>query len=120
MTLDFTALTSPNLLSTVVGIAFTLLVIMLYARRGELDCIDLITARGKDGVNRLSRTAIGQFMGIIVAVWAPVYTTLDGKLDGAVLMGSLAYLGGVEAYSTYLRWKDSQNERQVNGSNGKT
>lgn len=101
MNIDFSALLQPNLMSFIVGGVFVLLFAMLWSNRNHLDCTDLITS--KDG--RLSRTAIGQTFGIIVAIWAPVYTTMEGKLEAEVLMISLAYLGLVEGYSKYLRWK---------------
>lgn len=93
-----------NLLALVAGIGFALLFAALWRRRRSIDCMDLITS--PDG--KLSRTAIGQSFGILVAVWAPIYTTLQGKLDGTVFATSLAYLGLVEGYAKYLRYKNDQ------------
>jgi len=93
-----------NLLTLVIAGGFCLLLAVMWSRRGTVDCLDLITS--PDG--RLSRTSIGQTFGIIVAIWAPVYTTLDGKLQAEVLAISLAYLGIVEGYSKYLRWRADQ------------
>lgn len=90
-----------NMLSMVVMAVFLLVFFVLFVHRGKVNCLDLLTS--PDG--RLSRTAIGQTLGVVVAVWAPVYTTIDGKLDATVMGISLAYLGGVEAYAKYLRWK---------------
>ncbi len=90
-----------NLLSMVVFAVFMLVFFVMFIHRGQISCLDLFTS--PDG--RLSRTAIGQTLGVVVAVWAPVYTTIDGKLDATVMGISLAYLGGVEAYAKYLRWK---------------
>lgn len=93
-----------NVMSVVIITAFAALMTAIFVRRSTLHCTDLITS--PDG--RLSRTAIGQTFGIIVAVWAPVITTLQGKLDSTVLMVCLAYLALVEGYSKYLRWKSDQ------------
>jgi hypothetical protein len=90
-----------NMLSIVVFGVFVLVFFVMFAHKDRVSCLDLFTS--PDG--RLSRTAIGQTLGVVVAVWAPVYTTIDGKLDATVMGISLAYLGGVEAYAKYLRWK---------------
>src|SRR5690348_1742835 len=101
MQLDLSQLMQPNLLSVVVGGVFGLLLAIMWSRRGQIDCLDLITS--PDG--RLSRTAIGQTFGILVAIWAPVYTTMQGKLEPEILGISLAFLGLVEGYAKYLRAK---------------
>lgn len=93
-----------NMMAFVVTSAFVLLLIAIFSKRGTLHCTDLITS--PDG--RLSRTAIGQTLGILVAVWAPAYTTVQDKLDPMVLGISLGYLGLVEGYAKYLRWKADQ------------
>lgn len=93
-----------NLMASVVGLSFVLLLVAIFSKRGTIHCTDLITS--PDG--RLSRTAIGQTLGILVAVWAPVYTTVQEKLDPVVLGISLSYLGLVEGYAKYLRWKADQ------------
>ena len=85
-----------------------LLFIMIWSNRKVLDCTDLICAYDTSGEKRLSATRIGQCMGIVVAVWAPVYTTFMGKLDAEILLTSLAYLGAVEGFSKYLKWKTDQ------------
>ena len=101
MEVDLSQIMQPNLLSVVVGGVFGLLLAIMWSRRGQIDCLDLITS--PDG--RLSRTAIGQTFGILVAIWAPVYTTISGKLEPEVLAIALAYLGLVEGYAKYLRAK---------------
>lgn len=93
-----------NLMAFVVALAFVLLLVAIFSKRGTLHCTDLITS--PDG--RLSRTAIGQTLGILVAVWAPAYSTVQDKLDPVVLGISLSYLGLVEGYAKYLRWKSEQ------------
>jgi len=93
-----------NALSVVVSVAFCLLLFVMFAHRDKLDCIDLITS--PDG--RLSRTAIGQVAGTLVAIWTPVYLSVKGNVDSVTLGICLAYLGGVEAYAKYLRWKSDQ------------
>jgi hypothetical protein len=95
-----------NLMTFVIFTGFVLLLIAVWSKREHLHCTDLITS--PDG--RLSRTAIGQTLGILVAVWAPAYTTLKDKLDVAVLTVSLGYLGSIEAYAKFLRWKADQNK----------
>lgn len=112
MTIDLGQLAAPNLLSTVMGMAFMLLFIMLWTNRKELNCTDLICAYDGKGEKRLSATRIGQVLGILVAVWAPVWTTLDGKLEPEILLTSLAYLGAVEGFSKYLKWKSDQAKSQ--------
>lgn len=90
-----------NVLSIVVSIAFALLLAVMFTHRDRLNCIDLITS--PDG--RLSRTAIGQVAGTLVAIWTPVYLSVKDNVDSVTLGICLAYLGGVEAYAKYLRWK---------------
>lgn len=94
-----------NLMMLVVGFATMLTMWALWRARERVDCMDLFTSPS----GRLSRTAMGQTGGIIVAIWAPVFTTLQDKLDPTVLAVSLAYLGTVEGYAKYLRFK-SENE----------
>lgn len=94
-----------NALSVVVTVVFMMLFFMMWSRRGSIDCIDLITS--PDG--RISRTAIGQLCGIIVAIWSPVYMSVTGNLDSTVLAVCLAYLGLVEGYAKYLRFKQDDN-----------
>lgn len=108
---DILASAQVNLLTVIVGGMFGLLLAILWSRRGQLDCVDLITS--PDG--RLSRTAIGQTLGIIVAIWAPVYTTVVGKLEPEVLAISLAYLGLVEGYAKYLRARHGPSGANGNG-----
>ena len=108
MTIDFGQLMQPNRMSTVLGAAFMLLFVIMWSRRKELDCTDLICMPDSQGEKRLSLTRIGLCMGIVVAVWAPVFTTLNGKLESDVLGIALAFLGGVEGYSKYLRMKSDQ------------
>lgn len=100
-------LTRTPLFVYVMVAVFTVLLVMLFVERKTLKCSDLITS--PDG--RLSRTAIGQACGIVIATWAPAYTTVQGHLDAMVLTICLTYLGGVEGYAKYLRWKDAQNQR---------
>lgn len=102
------------LLVYVMAAVFAGLAIIVLIQRRRLSCADLITS--PDG--RLSRTAIGQTCGIVVATWAPAYTAIEGKLDSTVLLVCLGYLGGVEGYAKYLRWKDAQNRADRN--NGKS
>ena len=90
-----------NVMVAALATMFTLLALGLFAKRKSIDCMDLFTDRG----GKLSRTAVGQVMGVIIAAWAPVYTTLHGKLEVEVLMVSLAYLGLVEGYAKWLRYK---------------
>lgn len=94
-----------NALSVVVTAAFMMLFFMMWTRRGSIDCLDLITS--PDG--RISRTAIGQLSGILVAIWSPVYMSVNGNLDSTVLAVCLAYLGLVEGYAKYLRFKQDGN-----------
>jgi hypothetical protein len=101
-----------NLMTLVIAGLFGLLLAVMWTRRGSLDCVDIITS--PDG--RLSRTAIGQTFGIVVAIWSPVYTTLDGKLQAEVLAISLAYLGFVEGYAKYLRFKQDMAGKSGGGA----
>jgi len=105
---DLLYLLQSNLAVLVVLVCTLLLFLLMYRRRNDdkADCMDLVTAPN----GKYSRVAIGQCFGIVVAVWAPVYTTMQDKLDSTVLAISLAYLGGVEAYAKYLRFKASQNK----------
>lgn len=97
-----------NIMVIVMLIAFTALFSLMWARRDRLDCTDLITAPN----GRMSRTAIGQCGGIVVAIWAPVFTTYQGSLDSGVLAVSLTYLGAVGAFTTYMRSKGENTPKQ--------
>ena len=92
-----------NLALLVVTFASFMLAAAMWAHkgRGVARCADLITAPN----GRYSVDAIGKMFGVLIAVWAPVITTLHDKLDPTIYGLSLAYLGGVAAYSTYLRSK---------------
>lgn len=101
-----------NVLSVVITLFFVALFSMLWSQRGKLRCTDLIT--GRDGM--LSRTAIGQTCGILIAVWTPVYSvTYKGTVEADVLALCLTYLAVVEGYAKYLRWKADL----VKGGHGK-
>ena len=95
------------MLALMLGCMTALVWWMMWHNREKVSCLDLITSPAKDGKEhgRLSRTAIGQVLGIIVAAWAPVYTTMHGTLDVTVLGVCLSYLGLVEGYSKWLRYK---------------
>lgn len=67
----------------------------------------------KDGV--LDVNSIGQFCGVIIAVWAPAYTTYLGKLDPLIFGISLAYLAGVKGYANYLRYKQDVEKMKKDG-----
>lgn len=71
-------------------------------------CLDLITAPN----GKYSRTAIGQCFGILLAIFAPIYTTLQDKLDPVIYAASLLYLGGVEMYTIYMRQRQKQMDGQ--------
>jgi hypothetical protein len=90
-----------NILAIVLALSFIMLFVLMWTRRKTLDCTDLITSPN----GRMSRSAIGQCGGIVVAIWAPVFTTLQGQLDSTVLGVCLTYLGGVGMFTTYMRAK---------------
>ena len=104
-----------NILVLVMMIAFIMLFALMWTRRKTLDCTDLITAPN----GRMSRSAIGQCGGIVVAIWAPVFTTYQGQLDSGVLAVSLTYLGGVGMFTTYMRSKGSVPQEPEEPKNGK-
>lgn len=95
-----------NIVALVAISAFIGLGVLFWTERGNDNrkCLDLVTAPN----GKYSRDAIGQCFGILVAVWAPIFTTLQGKLEVAVLVASLAYLGACEAYGKYMRFKSEQ------------
>ena len=71
----------------------------------------LISTGAKDGKTYADWNKIGQGCGVIVATWMPflyVHTDKSEATGLALVMGvSLAYLGGVSAYSTSLKAKNS-------------
>lgn len=90
-----------NLLGLMLVGAFALLLTALFAKRRSLHCTDLITSRE----GKLDLHKIGQLFGILIAVWAPVYTTIDGKLDPTVFGIALFYLASIEAFAKWMRIK---------------
>lgn len=100
-----------NIVAIVVVFGFIGLSVMFYSQRDEKtrNCLDLVTAPN----GKYSRTAIGQCFGILVAVWAPIYQTMNGTLDAAIFGLSLAYLAGSEGYATYLRFKATQQSSET-------
>lgn len=90
-----------NLLGLMLAMAFALVLWAIFSKRTVLHCTDLITSR--DG--KLDLHKIGQLFGILIAVWAPVYTTIDGKLDPTVYGLSLLYLASIEAFAKWMRIK---------------
>jgi hypothetical protein len=94
-----------NIVLIVASIGFIGLAFVFYTGRHDdtRRCVDLITAPN----GKYSRTAIGQCFGILLAIFSPIYTTLQGKLEIGVFAASLVYLGGVEMYSIWMRQKQS-------------
>jgi hypothetical protein len=75
----------------------------------QINCLQLIT--NKDGI--LDANSMGQFCGVVIAVWAPAYTTYLGKLDPVIFGLSLTYLAGVKGYASYLRHKQDLTKIEI-------
>lgn len=105
-------LNAQNMLTVVIAIGFLLLTGAMYigAKRNSVNCMDLITNR--DG--KLDVASIGQVFGVLLAIWAPVYTSLKGSLDLAVFTIALTYLGAVKGFSIAMKVKQ---DGQQGGSN---
>ena len=102
-----------------VNIAILLVVVWILVRviHSEANAIvwaDFISTRGADGSQRGDLNKIGQLVGIAVAAMSVLMYADNKTVDAvglAALLGvALAYLGGVSAYSAFLRSKQGQTE----------
>lgn len=106
--MDALRLVQENIVALAVFGAIGSMFILFWTERNneQRKCLDLVTAPN----GKYSRTAIGQCFGILLAIFAPLYTTLQGELDATIFAASLLYLGGVEMYSIWMRQKQSHHD----------
>ena len=75
---------------------------VLFSNRKTIHCVDLITDRS----GKVSRTALLNLSGLIVASWTPIHMAITGKIDPTVFGPCLTYLAGVELFSKWLAHKE--------------
>ena len=94
--------------ATVSGVVIFLFVLLAlltafrWQKSNKVDFSDLITYPGN---NAVSLTKVIQLLGGIVSSWVVIKLAILGNVDSAIFGLYLAYVGGVEAYSKYLRVK---------------
>lgn len=100
-------------LLNVVLVAYVILFLwfigILWKNRRTINCADLVTNRH----GKLSRVALAQLSGVIVASWLPIHMAITDKIDSMVLLACLSYLGAVEGYSKWLAHKEGQSKKEA-------
>ena len=81
---------------------FAWLVFILWTKRGVLHCEDLITNRQ----GKVSRVAIAQISGVLIATWVPIHMAINGATDSTILGVCLTYLAAIEGFSKWLAHKE--------------
>jgi hypothetical protein len=76
------------------------------------DWSDIVTQNGTN--NKVSLTKTMQVVGLFVSSWAIVHVTIFGKLTFDLFGLYLAYVGGSEGYSKYLKAKHGFNPSDQN------
>lgn len=84
----------------------------------ELDWSDLVSST-RGGKQYADWNKIGRGLGVVLCTWLPIVYAYSPKMDAgglAMVLGTaLAYLGAVDGYSKYLRWKGDKNGSPVAG-----
>jgi hypothetical protein len=70
---------------------------------GKTDWSDLLTQNGPD--NKVSLTKVMQLVGLFISSWVIVHLTIFGKLSWDIFTAYLAYVGGSEGFSKYMKVK---------------
>lgn len=96
-------------------LALFILLVMLWIYRivrdpgNTVEWADFISSRGADGKNHGNWNSVGKGIGVFIAFYLPLLYAHSATFDptgGALLLGtSLAYLGAVDGYGSYLRAK---------------
>ena len=81
---------------------FAWIIFILWRKRGTLHCEDLITNRQ----GKVSRVALAQLSGVLVASWIPIHLAINGKTEADTIAVCLAYLALVEGFSKWLAHKE--------------
>ena len=77
---------------------------VLWRNRDKIHCVDLVTNRQ----NKISRVALAQLSGIIIASWVPIHMAITDRLDAGVFGICLSYLAIVEGFSKWIAHKESK------------
>ena len=67
------------------------------------DWSDLLTQNGPD--NKVSLTKVMQLVGLFISSWVIIHLTIFGKITYDIFGMYLAYVGGSEGFSKYLKAK---------------
>lgn len=107
---------------TLISASMTVLLVVLMAllatllwkttgRDKPLDWADLVTDVSKEtGAQYLSLNKVGLLTGILVGSWCVVTIAYRDKLSWEILVAYFAFVGTVEGYAKYLRWKAGNGE----------
>lgn len=104
-------------LIAVMALVFVLLNRRIQRSDNPLDWTQLLTVE-HNGKREMSMTKLGMCVGVTVSSWAVVLLTLRvaDKVDqlgyGAILGAWLVFIGGVEAYSKFMRAKTYQTQEE--------
>jgi len=77
---------------------------VLFRNRKTVHCVDLVTNRQ----DKVSRVALAQLSGIIIASWIPIHMAITDKLDAAVFGICLSYLAVIEGFNKWLAHKEGR------------
>lgn len=98
------------------GLLLALLFILIWKTIGRgkpLDWQDLIAERIKDGGGTrvvASPKKLTLLIGTVIGSWAVITMAYSGKLDYGMFGLYLAFCGGVEGFSTWMKVKAAQTE----------
>lgn len=103
-------------IAAIIGMA-----VMMHSETNTLEWADLISTRGiADGKQHADIDKVGKVCGVVLAVWLPSLYAHSEKMDAGgltlVMAASFAYLGGVSAYSAWLRSKQGGDAKNATSS----
>lgn len=82
--------------------------VVLFTHRKTVKCVDLITNRQ----DKVSRVALAQLSGIIIASWIPIHMAVTDRLDAAVFGVCLGYLAVVEGFNKWIAHKETSQPKE--------
>ena len=87
---------------------------VLFANRKIVHCVDLVTNR--QGI--VSRVALAQLSGIIIASWVPIHIAITDRLDVGILGVCLSYLAIVEGFNKWFAHKEGASKATTSQEGG--
>lgn len=102
---------------SVVILCSLLLWAIFSAKTNDIYCWQLISTRGRDGQHYADIDKLGKTVALIVLTCVIIYWTWVDKLDLLGLTLYLGYAGGVAAYSSTLRARGGNDNKEASHEN---